>query len=159
MGNKNKVNIYEMKARDFSNSFSIPKREEGNNFHKNKSKYPKKKKKLNPTTKKPTENTWVLDDKVVTGWTALCCKDINFKNPKLTAFCDFKEQISGLVRRNSFWETKKPLSLYLLSFEEELLRVVITNSSITHCNSQAQLASSRTSLCFFCLFLCYSIML
>lgn len=53
MGNKNKVNIYEMKARDFSNSFSIPKREEGNNFHKNKSKYPKKEKeKLNPTTKK-----------------------------------------------------------------------------------------------------------
>jgi len=43
MGNKNKVNIYEMKARDFSNSFSIPKKEEGNNFHKNKSKYPKKK--------------------------------------------------------------------------------------------------------------------
>ena len=52
MGNKNKVNIYEMKARDFSNSFSIPKREEGNNFHKNKSKYPKKKKKnLTPQQK------------------------------------------------------------------------------------------------------------
>ena len=120
-----------MKARDFSNSFSIPKREEGNNFHKNKSKYPKKKKKkTEPHNKKTTENTWFFDDKVVTGWTALCCKDINFKNPKLTAFCDFKEQISGLVRRNSFWETKKPVSLYLstMSFEEELLRVVITNS-------------------------------
>ena len=132
MGNKNKVNIYEMKARDFSNSFSFPKKEEETIFIKTKANIspPKKKKKTEPHNKKKTENTWVFDEKVVTGCTALCCKDINFKNPKLTAFCDFKEQISSLVRRNSFWETKKPVSLYLstMSFEEELLRVVITNS-------------------------------
>ena len=84
----------------------FPKDKKETTFIKTKANIPKKKKKTEPHNKKTTENTWFFDDKVVTGWTALCCKDINFKNPKLTAFCDFKEQISGLVRRNSFWETK-----------------------------------------------------
>jgi hypothetical protein len=119
----------EKKARNFSNSFSTQKKKKKTHFNKNKSKNPK-----NKTTpqQKATYKTWVFDDKVkeATGCMALCSKDTNCKNLKLTTFCDFMEHNSGLLRRNSFWDTKKPLSLYLstMSFEQELVRAFIINS-------------------------------